>query len=114
MPRLTARTAAGHWVVLHASQLTSEPDGSRQAAVVIEPAGPAHLAGTIVAAYGLTPRESEITERLLRGLTVRKIANECHISEHTVRDHCKAVFNKAGVSSRGDLVAAVYRMAGGR
>ncbi len=111
MPRLTTRTAAGRWVALHASRLTTGPGTSQQTTLVLEPAGPMHLAGTIVAAYGLTPRESDITERLLRGLPVKRIARECQISQHTVRDHCKAVFEKVGVSSRAELAAAVFRMA---
>jgi DNA-binding CsgD family transcriptional regulator len=110
MPRLTARTAAGRWVVLHASQLVSKSDERKQATVVIEPAGPLQLADRIVATYGWTPRESEIAERLLRGLSVKRIATDCRISHHTVREHCKAVFDKAGVSSRGELMASVYRV----
>jgi DNA-binding CsgD family transcriptional regulator len=63
-----------------------------------------------VAAYGLTPRESDIAGRLLRGLPVKTIASDCRISQHTVRGHCKAIFDKAGVSSRGELMANVYQM----
>jgi DNA-binding CsgD family transcriptional regulator/GAF domain-containing protein len=109
IPRVTARTAAGRWVVLHASRLTGST-AKPQATLVIEPAGPLHLAETIVAAFGLTPRESDITERLLRGLPVKRIATECRISSHTVRDHCKAIFEKVGVNSRGELAATVFRM----
>jgi len=107
-PRLTARTAAGRWLTLHASQLTPETGGLGQTTVVIEPATPVHLAGTVVAAYGFTPRESDIAMRLLHGLTIPKIADECRISQFTVRDHCKAIFDKAGVNSRGELAASIY------
>lgn len=109
VPQVTARTATGRWVVLHASRL-SAPAEKPQATLVIEPAGPAHLAGTIVAAYGLTSRESDVAERLLRGLAAKQIATECAISVHTVRDHCKSIFEKVGVNSRGELAAAVFRM----
>jgi DNA-binding CsgD family transcriptional regulator len=110
VPRLTARTAAGRWVVLHASRLTTQPGVKPQTTLVIEPAGHRHLAATIVAAYGLTPRESQITERLLRGLPAKRIATECRISQHTVRDHCKSIFAKVGVNSRGELMATLFRM----
>ena len=110
MPQLTTRTAAGRWVVLHAAHLVPQPAGPAQTTVVIEPAAPAHLADPIVAVYGLTPRESDVTERLLRGLSVKQIAGECRISQHTVRDHCKAVFEKVGVRSRSELAASIYQM----
>ena len=108
VPRVTARTGAGRWVVLHASRFAGSVDGLRTT-LVIEPAGPAHLADTIVAAYGLTAREKDITARLLRGQSAKRIADECRISPHTVRDHCKAIFDKVGVSSRGELAATLFR-----
>jgi len=108
-PRLTTRTAAGRWLVLHASQLISQNDGHRQISIVIEPVGPAHSADTIAAAYRFTPRESQIAVRLLHGLPIAAIAAECRISEHTVRDHCKAIFEKVGVNSRGEFMALAYR-----
>ena len=36
------------------------------------------------------------------------IAAELGLSSHTVRDHVKAIFDKAGVSSRGELVARLF------
>lgn len=97
---------SGHWLTVHASRL-DDPDGS--VAVVIEPASPTALAPLIVAAYGLTARESEVTRRLLTGLSRKTIASELRISLHTVNDHVKAVFDKTGVSSAGELRAQVFR-----
>ena len=62
-----------------------------------------------IAAYGLTNRERDITQRLLAGLARKTIASELHISAHTVNDHVKAVFDKTGVSSAGQLRAQLFR-----
>jgi DNA-binding CsgD family transcriptional regulator len=106
-PRLAARTASGRQVVLHASYLSGpEP---RQVAVVIEPASRPELEPVIVAAYQLTPRESETLKLLLQGLPRKIIANRLGVTGHTVNDHVKSIFGKTGVSSRGELLAAVFR-----
>jgi DNA-binding NarL/FixJ family response regulator len=36
------------------------------------------------------------------------MAEELVLSAHTVRDHVKAIFQKVGVSSRGELVAKLF------
>ncbi|GAC1607729.1 MAG: LuxR C-terminal-related transcriptional regulator [Mycobacteriales bacterium] len=97
---------SGTWLTVHASRL-DDPEGS--VAVVVEPTSPVALAPLIVAAYGLTARESEVTRQLLAGLARKTIASELRISLHTVNDHVKAVFDKTGVSSAGELRAQVFR-----
>ena len=97
---------SGQWLTVHASRL-DDPD--RSVAVIVEPTSPVALAPLIVAAYGLTARESEVTRRLLTGLARKTIASELRISLHTVNDHVKAVFDKTGVSSAGELRAQVFR-----
>jgi DNA-binding NarL/FixJ family response regulator len=56
----------------------------------------------------LTEREVEIVLLLARGLGTKDIAAELSLSAHTVRDHVKTIFDKAGVNSRGELVARVF------
>lgn len=97
---------SGQWLTVHASRL-DDPD--RSIAVVVEPTSPLALAPLVVAAYGLTARESEVTRHLLTGLARKTIATELRISLHTVNDHVKAVFDKTGVSSAGELRAQVFR-----
>lgn len=74
----------------------------------METAGPDDLAGVLLDSCGLTARETEIVLRLCRGLTSKEIAGELIISHHTVRDHVKSIYDKAGVSSRGELVAKLF------
>ena len=106
-PRLTARGASGRWLVLHASPLTS-PAGS-QIAVVIEPASRAELEPVIAFGYQLTARETQTMTLLLRGLPTKAIAKTLRVTIDTANDHIKAIFAKTGVSSRGELMATVFR-----
>ena len=75
---------------------------------MIEPAKASEVAPLIVDAYELTPREVDVTRALARGLTTNEIAGELHLSRYTVQDHLKSVYEKAGVSSRGELVAKMF------
>ena len=59
-------------------------------------------------AYELTSREQEITQLIARGFATGAIASRLHLSPHTVRDYVKAVLDKVGVSSRGELVAKLF------
>lgn len=81
-------------------------DGS--VAVMIEPARAADLTPILLEAYGLTEREIDIVIHLARGLATKDIGAELSISPHTVRDHVKAIFNKTGFTTRGELVARVF------
>jgi DNA-binding CsgD family transcriptional regulator len=106
IPRIPVRARSGRWLVLHASYLRG-PDGSRTL-VIVEPAKPLELAPVITRAYGLSAREGEICLLVLRGLSTAEIARRLHISTNTVQDHLKAVFAKAGVRSRRELVGQVF------
>ena len=68
----------------------------------------AQLASLIVDLYGLTEREREVTELLVRGLAIKEIATTLSMSLHTTRDHIKAVFAKFRVSSRPELTAKLF------
>src|SRR5205814_748382 len=59
-------------------------------------------------AYDLSPRERQITQMIARGLSTGEMAQELYLSPHTVRDYVKSVFDKVGVSSRGELVARIF------
>ncbi|WP_327581890.1 helix-turn-helix transcriptional regulator [Nonomuraea sp. NBC_00507] len=98
----------GQWVVCHASCLRN-PDGRPgNLALVIEPAKAAEIAPIIVQAYELSPREQEITQLIAQGAATAEIAGRLSLSAHTIRDYIKAIFEKVGVSSRGELVARLF------
>ena len=47
-------------------------------------------------------------ELVARGLPTDAIAARLHLSRWTVQDHLKAIFEKVGVATRGELVARVF------
>ncbi len=77
-------------------------------AMIIEKPRPVDLTPTIVAAYGLTTREREVTECVLQGLVTKQIAWRLGIAAYTVQDHLKAVFTKVGVATRGELTYQLF------
>ena len=100
--RARVRTPAGLWLLLRGSLL-----GVR-AVVVLEPARAPEMAPLFAAEYGLTPRERTVTELVAQGLSTDAISRRLHLSPYTVQDHLKAIFEKAGVGSRGELVARLF------
>jgi DNA-binding NarL/FixJ family response regulator len=108
-PRLRTRTAAGRWAVLHASHLPAAGPDAGAVAVIIDEPSPSELAPVLMLAYGLTGREQTVTELVCRGLSTREISARLHISQSTVQDHLKSIFDKTGVRSRRELVATILQ-----
>jgi DNA-binding CsgD family transcriptional regulator len=99
-------TSSGRWVVLHGATLVS--DHRRRIAVIVEPAHPARIGPLLMAAYGLTEREQDVTRLVLQGESTATIADRLVVSAHTVQQHLKSIFEKTGVHSRRDLVGKVF------
>jgi DNA-binding CsgD family transcriptional regulator len=97
---------SGGWVVLHGTSLVSS--SSRRVAVIVEPAHPSRIAPLLMAAYGLTDREQEVTRLVLQGNSTTDISERLFVSANTVQQHLKSVFDKTGVRSRRDLVGKIF------
>jgi DNA-binding CsgD family transcriptional regulator len=76
--------------------------------IVIEPAGPREVSWLSTAAYGLSAREREVVDLVVRGLSTKQISHTLYISEYTVQDHLSNIFDKLGVRGRRALVKRLY------
>ncbi len=106
LPSAAVKTAAGNWLVLHGGLLGEVRSGA--VAVFIQRAHPTVVAPLLLKAYGLTPREQQVTQLLLRGATTIQAARQLAISPHTITDHIKAIYEKTGARTRGELSATLF------
>jgi DNA-binding CsgD family transcriptional regulator len=102
--RARIRDGRGQWALLQASPLSGGDDDG-EVAVSVEPVAGEQLLGLLFAAYGLSSREQEVCREVIAGYPTADIAGHLFVTANTVQDHLKSVFAKAGVRSRGELVA---------
>jgi DNA-binding CsgD family transcriptional regulator len=76
--------------------------------VFIQRAHATLVAPLLLKAYGLTPREQEVTQLMLRGATTTQAAHRLGISAYTVTDHIKSIFEKTSARTRGELCATLF------
>jgi DNA-binding CsgD family transcriptional regulator len=100
------RASSGRWMVLHGAPLLS--DGSRRVAVIVERGDPDRLSPLLMAAYGLTEREKDVTRLVLQGEPTSSITGRLFVSPQTVQQHLKSIFDKTGVRSRRELAGKVF------
>jgi DNA-binding CsgD family transcriptional regulator len=97
---------SGRWVVLHGAALTGA--ARQRVAVIIESAHSDRISPLLMAAYGLTDREQEVTRLVLQGNSTAEIGGRLGVLPQTVQQHLKSVFDKTGVRSRRELVGKVF------
>ncbi len=108
VPRLRARARSGRWLTLYGSLSEATPERRAETVIIIEPTKPEELLPFSMTAYGLSPREEEIVKFVVHGLSTTRISRTLFISEHTVQNHLRSVFEKVGVRSRGELVKRLF------
>ena len=71
-----------------------------------------HRGSTLEAAkkYGLTKRESEVLQLVVRGTTKAGIARALFVSESTVGDHIGSIMRKMKTSRRIAIIAKVFKL----
>ena len=56
-------------------------------------------------AWNLSDSERQVALLLIKGLTIREIADVRHTKAGTIKSQCNAIYRKAGVHSRNELAA---------
>jgi DNA-binding CsgD family transcriptional regulator len=79
-----------------------------QKIILLEPLPSDHDLKAKLANFGLSPRQEEIAILVIRGLSNREIADRLFISEQTVKDHLRDIFEKLKVHRRSELIAKVF------
>jgi DNA-binding CsgD family transcriptional regulator len=101
------RLTDGQWLLLQGGRMYGAPNDSAQVTVAIAPAPQPDLTSVLLRLYRLSAREREVAELLMHGGRTDEIAARLYISQHTLRDHVKAIFTKVGARSRSELTALV-------
>ena len=58
--------------------------------------------------FGLSPRESQMVELLVKGMTTKDIADALSLSPNTVKSFLRTVMAKLGVSTRAGIVGKLH------
>ena len=61
-----------------------------------------------VTRFSLTPREVEVLDLILDGMSAAEIAKDLHIAEVTVFDHFKHINDKTNARNRADMLAKIF------
>jgi DNA-binding CsgD family transcriptional regulator len=95
----------GGWISVQASRLRGR--GQPQVVVLLQPATTQEVSSIVLAAHGLTPAQHRVAALVLQGRSTAEIVTTLHISTNTLQEHLRAVFDRFGVGSRRELVAAL-------
>jgi DNA-binding NarL/FixJ family response regulator len=103
-PTVRALSRANRWLVIHATHL-ADTNGADRIAVIIEAASAEEFIPLMLRAHRLGAREAAVAALVLSGQSTKEISKELDLTENSVQDHLKAVFEKVGVHSRRELTA---------
>lgn len=84
--------------VIRGYQVFPSLSGSREASATYDP-------------FGLSTRERQVLDRLVQGRTLKRIADDLGISQHTVRTYQERLLEKFNVRTRTELVFAAAQLA---
>lgn len=105
-PVARVHLASGRWLTLRAARMDSTPGSAGgDVAVSIEPSTASERVSLFARACGLTRRETELLQHLAGGADTREVARQMFVSENTVQDHLKSIFDKSRARSRRALLA---------
>jgi DNA-binding CsgD family transcriptional regulator len=106
LPDRELRTARARYLIRSLLTRRSASAHPRTAVIVVQRAVPRFLVSEELRhRFGLTPRETEVSQLLARGRSTAELASQLGISIHTARRHAEHVLRKLGVHSRGAAVA---------
>jgi DNA-binding CsgD family transcriptional regulator len=95
----------GGWISVQASRLRGRTHD--QVVVLLQPATTQEVSSMVLVARGLTPAQHRVAVLVLQGRSTAEIVATLHISTNTLQEHLRAVFDRFGVGSRRELVAAL-------
>ncbi|QDQ00525.1 helix-turn-helix transcriptional regulator [Lysinibacillus fusiformis] len=80
----------------------------QQLAIFLSEASSKEMLAFLITAYNLTLREKEVVFEIIKGIPTKEIAQNLAISNYTVQDHLKMIFQKVDVSNRNELVWKIF------
>jgi DNA-binding CsgD family transcriptional regulator len=104
-PLARVHLADGRWLTLRAARLGPAAGPDARIAVSVGETPPAERAAIFARACGLAPRETELLNHLVSGADSRTVAARMFLSESTVQDYLKSIFDKTGTRSRRALLS---------
>lgn len=107
--RIRTRAGDGRWAVVEAARVD---DAGRTIAITVRPAPIEEILPLVCRAYGLTRRERELVTLVAQDADTDAIGERMLISNYTVQDHLKSIFDKLGVHSRVELLTRLLARAG--
>lgn len=107
-PSARVHLHGGVWLSVRATRIDSSAAlAERDIAVSIEKASTAMRRDLFTRSHALSPRETEVVERISQGADTRTIAEALFVSENTVQDHLKSIFAKTGARNRRTILARI-------